>query len=187
VAQILTAATRGVIATGDADKNAIRKFADWLYTLAASIADNDIQASVKRGDYQPDTMANPYASLMAYKARSLNGIWATAPYLHNGSVPTLYDLLLPKKRGTDPVNGEYRPDRFALGCRELDVIKVGVKCAIGVGQTFLTGEGGNEIIGNSNTGHEYAAGRTAPLGADKPLPALNRADRWALVEYLKTL
>jgi RoxA-like, cytochrome c-like len=34
-----------------------------------------------------------------YKARPLNGIWATAPYLHNGSVPTLYDLLLPADNG----------------------------------------------------------------------------------------
>ena len=30
-----------------------------------------------------------------YKARPLNGIWSTAPYLHNGSVPNLYQLLLP--------------------------------------------------------------------------------------------
>ncbi|WP_376776667.1 c-type cytochrome [Rhizobium laguerreae] len=30
--------------------------------------------------------------LLAYKARPLDGIWATAPYLHNGSVPTLYVL-----------------------------------------------------------------------------------------------
>ena len=33
--------------------------------------------------------------LMGYRARPLTGIWATAPYLHNGSVPTLWDLLLP--------------------------------------------------------------------------------------------
>src|SRR5262249_10766731 len=32
-----------------------------------------------------------------YKGRPLNGIWATAPYLHNGSVPTLADLLKPAK------------------------------------------------------------------------------------------
>ena len=32
---------------------------------------------------------------LGYKARPLTGIWATPPYLHNGSVPTLYDLLLP--------------------------------------------------------------------------------------------
>lgn len=39
--------------------------------------------------------------LLRYKARPLNGIWATAPYLHNGSVPTLNDLLMPS-RHNDP-------------------------------------------------------------------------------------
>lgn len=182
VVQILTAATRGVIATPDSDKWAIRRLADWFYTLASSLFDNSIKVSVKSGDYQPDTTANPYASLKAYKARSLNGIWATAPYLHNGSVPTLYDLFLPKKRKDDSAKGEYRPDIFYVGCRELDVSKVGVACDDGKGFAFDTSKGSN-----SNAGHEYAAGRTAQLGESKPLPALNVADRWALVEYLKTL
>ena len=54
----------------------------------------------------------------ARKGRALNGIWATAPYLHNGSVPTLYDLLLPAAD---------RPKKFRVGSRELDVKKVGLK------------------------------------------------------------
>ena len=42
------------------------------------------------GSRQPDAKPpNP----LAYKARPLEGIWATAPYLHNGSVPNLYELL----------------------------------------------------------------------------------------------
>ena len=40
-------------------------------------------------------------NILQYKSRSLNGIWATAPYLHNGSVPTLYDLLLPSSNAAD--------------------------------------------------------------------------------------
>jgi len=51
-----------------------------------------------------------------YKARPLNGIWATAPYLHNGSVPTLEDLLLPP---------EDRPKKFSVGCHGFDPDKVG--------------------------------------------------------------
>src|SRR5690606_26702477 len=96
VVQILTAVTSGVVASPDPDKRFYRRWADWFYTLGMSFFDNDIKPSIKSGNYQPDTTANPYASLLAYKARSLNGIWATAPYLHNGSVPTLYDLLLPQ-------------------------------------------------------------------------------------------
>lgn len=51
-----------------------------------------------------------------YKARPLNGIWATAPFLHNGSVPTLDDLLLPPAQ---------RPQEFRVGCRGFDPQKVG--------------------------------------------------------------
>ena len=48
--------------------------------------------------------------LLCYRARPLDGIWATAPYLHNGSVPTLADLLKP------PVQ---RPATFRVGSSEL--------------------------------------------------------------------
>lgn len=59
--------------------------------------------------------------VLVYKARPLNGIWATAPYLHNGSVPNLYQLLLKKVNGIrnfawavefDPVHVgfKYKPD-----------------------------------------------------------------------------
>ncbi|MGH1486501.1 MAG: di-heme-cytochrome C peroxidase [Cellvibrionaceae bacterium] len=182
VVQILTAATRGVIATPDHDKWVIRRWLDWLYTLGSSFFQNDIKPSIKNGDYEPDSTANPYASLQAYKARPLNGIWATAPYLHNGSVPTLYDLLLPKKRPGDPDDGEYRPNNFQVGCRELDVIKMGLLCSGTNGTAFDT-----EEKGNSNAGHEYAAGFTAPLGKNKPLPRINKQDRMALIEFIKTL
>ena len=53
-----------------------------------------------------------------YKARPLNGIWATAPYLHNGSVPTLYHLLLAAKD---------RPKSFTVGSREFDPKNVGFR------------------------------------------------------------
>ncbi len=181
VAQILTAATKGVVATPDADKNVIRRTLDWLYVLGMSFFDNDIKPSVKAGNYDPDTTAKPYRSLLAYKARSLNGIWATAPYLHNGSVPTLYDLLLPVKRKDDPEDGEYRPNEFMVGSREFDPVKVGFVTEGYDGFLFKTGK-----RGNFNTGHEYAAGKTAQLNGEV-LPALNYDDRMDLLEFLKTL
>ncbi|WP_245339478.1 di-heme-cytochrome C peroxidase [Rhizobium sp. CIAT894] len=107
--------------------------------------------------------------LIRYKARPLDGIWATAPYLHNGSVPTLYDLLLPAKD---------RPANFSMGGREYDPKMVGFAKGQTDGNTFLyeTKDGdGKAIDGNSNAGHEYGAA------------ALKDPDRWALVEYLKTL
>jgi len=103
-----------------------------------------------------------------YKARPLNGIWATAPYLHNGSVPTLYDLLLP---------ADERPKSFYVGSREFDPNKVGFVTTESAENSFLfqTRDASGKIIdGNSNIGHEYGTG-------------LAKSDREAVVAYLKTL
>ena len=101
---------------------------------------------------------------MAYKARPLDGVWATAPYLHNGSVPTLYDLLLPPMQ---------RPRTFSIGTRDYDPVKVGYVAdasAPGNGFRFDTAK-----QGNANMGHDYGASK------------LSEADRTALVEYMKSL
>lgn len=168
VAALLTIATTNVVATPDPDKWWIRRGADWAYTLVSSLLDNPVKASLKRGDYEPDTTVNPFASLMAYKARPLNGIWATAPYLHNGSVPSLYELLLPKKKKGD-ADGEYRPDVFYTGSREFDPVNVGLKSQGYNGSRYLT-----NLEGNSNAGHNYSDGMT-------------RDERLYLLEYLKSL
>ena len=54
-----------------------------------------------------------------YRARPLNGAWATAPYLHNGSVPSLYWLLHPAAE---------RPKKFCMGgARDFDPEHVGLR------------------------------------------------------------
>ncbi|MFT4975034.1 MAG: hypothetical protein ACI8S6_000921 [Myxococcota bacterium] len=119
-----------------------------------------LEQQPKQGSYTPDTEDDPFGSWRAYKARPLNGAWASSPYLHNGSVPTLYDLLLPEAE---------RPARFAVGRWSYDPVKVGY---ITDGET--PGLLDTTTPGNRNTGHEYGT-------------ALSDDDRWALVEYLKTL
>jgi mono/diheme cytochrome c family protein len=168
VAALLTKATLSVVATPE-NKNVLRRVYQWVYDLAAELFSNQIKASLKQGNYDPDTTAEPYSSMYSYKARSLNGIWATAPYLHNGSVPTLYDLLLPKKRDGDPKNGIYRPDQFQVGSREFDPEKVGFKSSGYNGPTFDT-----RRRGNSNAGHPYGT-------------QLDKEQRLDLLEYLKSL
>lgn len=121
---------------------------------------NGQQETAKQGNHTARSDANPTADLLAYKARPLNGTWASSPYLHNGSVPTLYDLLLPPAQ---------RPQTFAVGRWEYDPKKVGYVSDGQVPFVFDT-----RVKGNSNRGHEF--GVTLP-----------DADRWALVEYLKTL
>jgi len=106
-----------------------------------------------------------------YKARPLNGIWAVAPYLHNGSVPNLYALLSPQSE---------RPGTFWLGHKEFDPVKVGYDSSeLKGGYLFDT-----KCTGNLNTGHEFKDG---PRGQGVIGPALSPDDRWALIEYLKSL
>jgi hypothetical protein len=163
VAAILTTATTNVVATPNGEKWWFTRVADWAVELIGGYSDNQIKSSVKSGNYTPDTTAKPYESLRSYKGRSLNGIWATAPYLHNGSVPTLYDLLLPPAQ---------RPKTFMVGSRELDPKKVGFKHGANEYAGFLFD---TSLTSNSNLGHDYGSGE------------MTDQDRWDLVEYLKSL
>lgn len=180
-AVLLTSATRNVVTTPDPDKWFVRRWVERSLDFAYTFFDNEVQSSLKHGNYTPDTSDNPFASILAYKARPLNGIWATAPYLHNGSVPTLYDLLLPKRQPGDPAEGEYRPDEFMVGSRAFDPVKVGLKSTGYDGFLFRT-----HIWGNNNGGHEFASGRM-PQPDGIFLPALTKEQRLDLVEYLKSL
>ena len=108
--------------------------------------------------------AKKAAKAKFYKARPLNGIWATAPYLHNGSVPNLYELLLTQ---------EERSKVFYLGNREFDPVKVGYVATLEASDVPLF-KFETSLEGNSNQGHEYGV-------------HLTDDQKWQLVEYLKTL
>ena len=102
--------------------------------------------------------------LTGYVAQYLDGIWLRAPYLHNGSVPTLYDLLLPPAQ---------RPGRFHRGYDVYDPVRVG----------YLTT--GPEAA-RAGTLHDTAARANSAQGHDFA-SGLSDDQRWSLVEYLKTL
>ncbi|QPF91125.1 di-heme-cytochrome C peroxidase [Bradyrhizobium commune] len=114
-----------------------------------------------------------------YRARPLNGIWATAPYLHNGSVPSLYWLLKPQNE---------RPTKFCMGRRDYDPVTVGF--AITAGERCKTGETefSAGITGNSVLGHSFER----KDGEPKQPGVIGRmfkddSERYDLIEYLKTL
>jgi len=108
--------------------------------------------------------ANPAAKApnpTGYKARSLRGIFATGPYLHNGSVRTLRDLLRPE---------DQREPSFRIGSYRFDAASVGYVSA-GPSEFDTT------KLGNSNHGHSGARFGTH----------LDDDDADALVQYLKSL
>jgi hypothetical protein len=109
-----------------------------------------------------DTLLDTQPPYGPYAARPLYGIWAAAPYLHNGSVPTLYHLLVPP---------EQRPKTFALGGREYDPVRLGFAVDTACDQQDCVVDATR--IGDGNGGHLF--------GTD-----LAESDRMALLEYLKT-
>ncbi|MGF6125517.1 mono/diheme cytochrome c family protein [Pseudomonas frederiksbergensis] len=109
--------------------------------------------------------------LRAYKARPLAGVWATAPFLHNGSVPSIYQLLSPQdERATTFYKGTFEYDPKHLGYRTE---------AFANGFVFDT-----RITGNHNSGHEFRAGERGNGVIGR---LLQPQERWALLEYLKVL
>ncbi len=99
--------------------------------------------------------------ITTYKARPLDGVALTAPYLHNGSVPSLYELLLP------PVE---RVAQFYVGDKSYDPVDVGYSTRRVKGAVLLD----TTQTGNGNGGHVYGT-------------QLTDDERYALIEYIKTL
>jgi hypothetical protein len=125
-----------------------------LYAVAQKAYDY-ADASAADRDSGPEIWRAPGA----YVQPSLEGVWASAPFLHNGSVRTLEDLL------TDPAA---RPQGYAAGARDFDTSRVG----------YVSGGGfayDASASGNAATGHSYG---TTTLTAD---------EKRQLIEYLKTL
>jgi cytochrome c5 len=101
----------------------------------------------------------------AYESRVLEGIWAAAPYLHNGSVPTLAELLKPVGERTPSfrIGPAYDPDTVGLAVDQTRF-----------SYTLTTTDCGDRNSGNSRCGHTF--GTTLTPGEKK-----------ALLEYLKSL
>ena len=162
VASLLSNTVTGVIKSSSEKSLDFAWTRDWMrkiYVGALSIFGNPIRDTQRHVDLK---VANKQA-ISVYKGRPLNGIWATAPYLHNGSVPNLYDLFLPACEGatyySEQDKRKCRPEKFSVGNPELDPINVGFEQSESQSYpglfTFDV-----SLPGNSNKGHEYAAGKT---------------------------
>lgn len=127
-----------------------------------------------------DTAIGNYMTVVntdAYLAPTLQGVWAQAPYLHNGTVPTLWSLLTP----------EARPARFLVGGHRLDTRQVGIE--------LVQAPDGDGSWGYRPGYRPWSEPRlidtTAPgwsnRGHETQVSGLKEADKWDLIEYLKTL
>ncbi|HKP23809.1 MAG TPA: di-heme-cytochrome C peroxidase [Dongiaceae bacterium] len=177
--KMLATVVTGVIANkkGEVFASAVRSI--FGFNRPAAINPSAVRLPPTVADIQPQRSAEKQArfnrcfqetsGVLAYKARPLTGIWATPPYLHNGSVPTLYDLLLPP---------EQRPKSFFVGSREYDLKDLGFVTKPSAENSFqfnVFGDDGKLIDGNWNTGHDY--GNATIL----------EPERRAILEYLKSL
>lgn len=102
-----------------------------------------------------------------YANSPLDGIWLRAPYLHNGSVPNLWELLKPEK---ERVGSFYRGDDV------YDPKDVGFVSTVAEQDSRKFFLFNTQVPGNGNGGHTGAG-----YGTDLP-----DRDKWALIEYLKT-
>ncbi|HET6232952.1 MAG TPA: hypothetical protein VFE05_22940 [Longimicrobiaceae bacterium] len=140
-----------------------RTFTAWVSPFLAGLERNAYHTFRVPADSQAvwsGPQPTVWRTTSRWASRPLAGIWATAPYLHNNSVPTLYDLLQPAAQ---------RPVTFAVGQREYDPSKVGIAAAAQPREVLDTRRSGNR-----NTGHEFGTN----LSAD---------EKSALLEYLKTM
>jgi hypothetical protein len=106
----------------------------------------------------------PAVAGAAYESRVLEGVWAVAPYLHNGSVPNLWELM---KLAKD------RKSTFKVGSRVFDPKNVGYATEDSPFKTGAFMADPANANGNGNGGHEFGVGLTDD-------------ERWAIIEYMKT-
>jgi hypothetical protein len=118
-----------------------------------------------------DYPLNESENLLGYKPRPLHGVWATPPFLHNGSVRTIFQLLSPV---------EERESEFWVGTKEYDPRYLGYRNDNLEGSILQKAVD----IGNGNAGHEFRTGcdKYGVIG-----PFLPEGDRWAIIEYLKVM
>ena len=128
-----------------------------LFTKEQATRFNKFLAELETTGYQA-SKEEGLRSTGKYWAASMDGVWARSPYLHNGSVRTMQELLTPPAQ---------RAKTFHRGSQDYDATQMGYTDA--GAYLFDT-----STRGNSNAGHDYGTALTAEQKRD-------------LLEYLKTL
>jgi hypothetical protein len=139
---------------------------------------------------------NDFRAPLGYPARPLTGYWATPPYMHNGAIPNLYEVMSPVSERTktfwtgseefDPVKVGYRTEEFEGGFR-FDTRRNFMQATANSVRELFSGHlrFDRNIPGNSNLGHEF---RNAPKGTPGVIgPYLTPKERMAIIAYMKVM
>ncbi len=148
------------------------------------------QYDVLMTDYFKDTPKRVSDGVAGYKADMLHGVWANAPYLHNGSVPTLVHLMCSNIRPKKFIRGNINYDRDLVGFVWWEKPKAYSRYDSGNFKEFDTSK-----KGWSNSGHDFGkeyCGEVANLGPnasqDEIAEAIKKSPQLSnIIEYLKTL
>jgi hypothetical protein len=143
-----------------------------LQTITQQVIAQRYQDLGVPGEQQPQLNGcreNQWRAEAKYRARPLNGIWTSAPFLHNGSVRNLWQLLGPL---------EQRDETFYVGSTVFEPEVMGFKSEATENTTLFN----TTLPGNSNSGHVFADG---PRGNGVIGPALSEEERRVIIEYLK--
>ena len=118
-----------------------------------------------------DDLQQTIVELDGYVAPPLDGVWASAPYFHNGSVPTLWHVLHPSERPTvwRPVSEAMDEQRLGLTIELAEKMPV-TEPDVAIRRSYFD----TRRFGKSNSGHTYP-------------DELSEAEKAAVLEYLKTL
>jgi hypothetical protein len=126
-------------------------------------------------EYFRDTPRRVAEGTNGYKADMLRGIWAQAPYLHNGSIPTLGQLVCSAARPQRFLRGNLNYDEALVGFEWLDRPKT----RYSPNETILIKEFDTTVPGKANTGHTYGSELCPDTSGLDPV-----ADRKAIAERL---
>ncbi len=133
-----------------------------------------------------DLIMSPYNEHHGYNARPLSGVWAQAPYLHNGSVPTMYHLLVPSERPVSFIKSRLSYDGENLGFSWNPLLNPqAINPQASDGYLFDT----EAFPALSNSGHDANISVSTPQG-DKIYKldwSDDKSGARALIEYMKTL
>ena len=154
---------------GDALGQLVEKAANrWYDSQLPPVSEEKRQ---EMNGYRKNRLQEKVDDKLVYKARPLDGVWATPPYLHNASVPDIEALLSQVAE---------RPRKFWLGHRAFDPKRLGYRSdALSGGFEFDT-----RLPGNRNIGHEFTDDKDRPGRIGRKL---GPDERQALIEYLKSL